>query len=107
MERCKIIELLEWKNNPSRKPLIIRGARQVGKTWLMKEFGRLYYKNVAYINFDDNDRLKNIFDSEFDIDRIMQALKIESGINIEKGETLIIFDEIQENSRSVKGTKIF
>ena len=96
MYRNKIEELIKWKNSKSRKPLIIRGARQVGKTWLMQEFGKNYYEKCAYINFDSNNRMEELFSTDFDIERIVQGLKIESGVNIEPENTLIIFDEIQE-----------
>ena len=100
-------ELKRWKDSPNRKPLIIRGARQVGKTWLMKEFGRENYEKCAYINFDDNTRMNNLFEEDFDIDRIIQGLKIESGVNIEPENTLIIFDEIQETPKALKALKYF
>ena len=82
MYRNKIKELIQWKNSKNRKPLIIRGARQVGKTWLMQEFGKSYYEKYAYINFDSNSRMEELFSTDFDIERIIQGLKIESGINI-------------------------
>lgn len=107
MERNKIKELIEWKNSKTRKPLILRGARQVGKTWIMKEFGKINYENVAYINFDDNHRMKELFQNDFDLEKIIQGLKIESKENIKLGATLIIFDEIQENARSDKSVEIF
>ena len=71
MYREKIEELKKWKESPNRKPLIIRGARQVGKTWLMKEFGEKYYDKYAYINFDDNTRMNKLFEEDFDLDRII------------------------------------
>ena len=77
MYRKKIDDLIKWKNSNTRKPLILRGARQVGKTWLMKEFGKNYYEKCAYINFDDNSRMEELFSGDFDIDRIIQGLKIE------------------------------
>ncbi len=107
MYREKMKKLIEWKNSKNRKPLIIRGARQVGKTWIMKEFGRLYYEKCAYINFDDNARMNSLFEEEFDLERIIQGLKIESGVNIEPENTLIIFDEIQENPQALKALKYF
>ena len=96
MYREKIKELEEWKETADRKPLIIKGARQVGKTWIMKEFGKNNYKNVAYINFDGNDRMARLFEDDFNIDRIIQGLKLESNIDIDAKNTLIIFDEVQE-----------
>lgn len=107
MYREKIEELKKWKNSRNRKPLIIRGARQVGKTWIMKEFGKLYYEKCAYINFDDNTRMNILFSDEFDLERIIQGLKIESGVNIEPENTLIILDEIQETPKALKALKYF
>ena len=107
MYREKIEELKKWKQSPTRKPLIIRGARQVGKTWLMKEFGEKYYDKCAYINFDDNTRMNKLFEEDFDLDRIIQGLKIESGVNIEPENTLIILDEIQETPKALKALKYF
>lgn len=107
MYRSKIEELKNWKESPTRKPMIIRGARQVGKTWLMKEFGKEFYEKCAYINFDDNSRMNKLFEEDFDLDRIIQGLKIESGVNIEPENTLIIFDEIQETPKALKALKYF
>ncbi len=107
MYRDKIEELKKWKKSANRKPLIIRGARQVGKTWLMKEFGKKYFEKVAYINFDDNTRMEKLFDGDFDIERIIQGLKIEAGVNIEASNTLIILDEIQETPKALKALKYF
>ena len=107
MYRIKINELIKWKSSTNRKPLIIRGARQVGKTWLMKEFGKNYYEKCAYINFDDNTRMQKLFEGDFDLDKIIQGLKIESGVNIEPNNTLIILDEIQETPKALKALKYF
>ena len=107
MYRYKIEELKKWKKSSKRKPLIIRGARQVGKTWLMKEFGKKYYEKYAYINFDDNTRMKNLFEEDFDLNKIIQGFKIESGVNIEPENTLIILDEIQETPQALKALKYF
>lgn len=107
MYRKKIEELIKWKNKKTKKPLIIKGARQVGKTWLMKEFGKNYYENYAYINFDNNERMKTLFSGDFDIDRIIQGLKIETNTNIEKEKTLIIFDEVQEVPTALSSLKYF
>jgi predicted AAA+ superfamily ATPase len=76
MDRYKMEDLKKWKNSTNRKPLIIRGARQVGKTWLMQEFGRKYYEKYAYINFDDNTRMNSLFNEDFNIEKIIQGLKI-------------------------------
>jgi len=107
MYRKKIENLIEWKNKKNKKPLIIKGARQVGKTWLIKEFGKKYYDNYAYINFDNNERMKTLFSGDFNIDRIIQGLKIETGVNIEKENTLVIFDEIQEVPSALSSLKYF
>ena len=107
MDRTKMEELKKWKEAKNRKPLIIRGARQVGKTWLMKEFGKEFYEKCAYINFDDNTRMEKLFEGDFDLNKIIQGLKIESGINIEPENTLIILDEIQENPKALKALKYF
>ncbi len=107
MYRNKIKELENWKKAKNRKPLIIRGARQVGKTWLMKEFGNKFYEKVAYINFDDNSRMQRLFEEDIDIERIMQGFKIESGVNIEPENTLILLDEIQETPKALKALKYF
>ena len=107
MYRDKIEDLKKWKNSPNRKPLLIRGARQVGKTWLMKEFGKQCYEKYAYINFDDNSRMENLFSEDFDLNKIIQGLSIESGVNIEPESTLIILDEIQETPKALKALKYF
>lgn len=107
MYRNQIEKLIEWKSNMNKKPLIIRGARQVGKTWIMKEFGEKYYNNYAYINLDNNSRMEQLFSGDLDIDRIIQGLKLESGINITPTDTLIIFDEIQEVPNALTSLKYF
>ncbi len=107
MYREAIQQLEAWKNNPDRKPMIIRGARQVGKTWLMKEFGRTHYSACAYISMDENERMENVFREAFDIERIISALEIEVGFKIDPENTLIIFDEIQEIPRALKSLKYF
>lgn len=107
MYREKMNNLKKWKNSVNRKPLIIRGARQVGKTWLMKEFGKNCYEKYAYINFDDNIRMNKLFEGDFDLPKIIQGFKIESGVNIEPENTLIILDEIQETPKALKALKYF
>jgi len=107
MKRYAMHELERWQNDPRRKPLIIRGARQVGKTWLMKEFGKLAFKNTAYINFDNNERMRLLFEGDFDIPRLIAALQIECGGHIEQGNTLILFDEVQEVPRALTSLKYF
>ena len=96
MQRNALYNLIEWKSDPERKPLILRGARQVGKTWLMKEFGKSQYTNFVYFNLDEDDALKSIFTTNKNPDRIIELLSLIAGEKILPGETLIIFDEIQE-----------
>lgn len=107
MERTLFTKLEQWKNKRKRKPLIIQGARQVGKTWIMKEFGVRYFKNTIYINFDNNEIMKKVFEIDFDISRIVSAIKIEYGKSFDPGETLIIFDEIQEAPKALASLKYF
>jgi len=107
MKRHAMQQLLEWKDDPHRLPLIIRGARQVGKTWLMKAFGRTEFEKCAYINFDRNDRMKQLFSGDFDVDRILRGLAIESNVEIDPGNTLIILDEIQEVPAALQSLKYF
>lgn len=107
MKRFAMQKLLDWKEDPHRLPLIIRGARQVGKTWLMKEFGRLYFEKCAYINFDRNKRMEQLFSGAFSVDRILAGLAIESGVEIEPENTLIILDEIQEVPPALQSLKYF
>lgn len=107
MQRLLMSELVKWKKKSSRKPLIIRGARQVGKTWIMKEFGRKEYKEAVYINFDNNERMKHVFSMDMDIKRIVSSLQIETGKKITPGETLLILDEIQEVPKALTALKYF
>ena len=107
MFRNALHDLIKWKGARDRKPLIIRGARQVGKTWLMKEFGRAHYEKCAYINFDNNERMEGLFSGDFDIHRIITALQIEAGITIDAANTLLVFDEIQEVPRALTALKYF
>lgn len=107
MERLMMEKLLKWKNKKKRKPLIIQGARQVGKTWIMKEFGKKYFENVVYISFDNNEHMKNIFELDYDIPRIISALKIEHGSDFNSEDTLLIFDEIQEVPKALTALKYF
>ena len=107
MKRTALNELKEWKQRSHRKPLIIRGARQVGKTWLLKEFARKEYENYAYINFEENKSLNTLFISDFDIARILLSIQIATGIKPEPTKTLIIFDEIQEADRAITSLKYF
>ena len=107
MIRYAMQQLLEWKNRPNRKPLIIKGARQVGKTWLMREFGRQHFKKVAYVTFYNNKRMARVFDDDYDIDRIIMNINIETKTEVTPGDTLIIFDEIQEAPKAMESLKYF
>ncbi len=107
MERSAIKRLIDWKNSADRKPLVLKGARQVGKTWLMKEFGRNHYKNYVYFNFDEEDELKSIFTANKNPQRIVELLSLIAGDKIQPGETLIIFDEIQECPEALNALKYF
>ena len=107
MYRIAMEKLLKWKDNKRRKPLIIEGARQVGKTWLMKEFGRQAYKDTVYINFDSNSRMKELFTSDLDTDRLIMGLELYAGRKIEPENTLLIFDEVQEVPRALSSLKYF
>jgi len=107
LKRYAMQELINWKNRDDRMPLIIRGARQVGKTWLMKEFGECEFSSVAYINFDNNERMKTLFSGNYDISRLILGLQIESGVSIRPKDTLLIFDEIQEVPRAIASLKYF
>lgn len=95
MNRTALEALITWKNSLDRKPMVLKGARQVGKTWLMQEFGRLHYGDVAYFNFDEEEELKSIFQSNKNPHRIIELLSLIRGIQISPTDTLIIFDEIQ------------
>ncbi len=100
-------KLLAWKNSPYRKPLILKGVRQVGKTWILKEFGKLYYKNIAYFNFDENKEYKQFFETTKNMERILQNLMLASGQKIEAENTLIIFDEVQDCPEVINSMKYF
>jgi uncharacterized protein len=107
MKRTLYKALLNWKNAPNRKPLILQGARQVGKTWLMKEFGKNEFEQVVYLNFESSERLKSMFTPDFDIKRIISIIEIEVNHKIESGKTLLIFDEIQEADKGLTALKYF
>ena len=106
MERKIIQELINWKKDKNKKPLIISGARQIGKTWVMKHFGKNFYKNYVYLNFEKNEKLNEIFESAQDVQGILNALSIYSNTEITE-ETLIIFDEIGENLNALTSLKYF
>jgi hypothetical protein len=107
MERSTFEQLEKWKKDADRKPLILRGARQVGKTWLMQEFGRRYYKNTVYFNFDEEEELKSIFQTNKNPQRIVELLSMISEKKIVPEETLILLDEIQECPEALNALKYF
>ena len=107
MKRNAISDLINWKNSADRKPLVMRGARQVGKTWLMREFGQSCYSGFVYFNFDEEDELKSIFETNKNPQRIVELLSLIAGEKILPGETLIIFDEIQECPEALNSLKYF
>lgn len=107
MYRDLIVNLKEWKGDKFRKPLIVRGARQVGKTFLLKEFARTSYAKFVYVNFEETPVLQNIFSVDFDIDRIITVLQIQTQTTITAEDTLIVFDEIQSAERGVTSLKYF
>ncbi len=107
LKRNTIQALINWKSNDERKPMVLKGARQVGKTWLMKEFGKNYYDSYVYFNFDEEDDLKSIFQTNKNPQRIIELLSMIAGVKILPGETLIIFDEIQECPEALNALKYF
>lgn len=107
MYRKALKDLISWKNNPERKPLILEGARQVGKTWLLREFGKKYYEKVAYVNLEQDEVAKTIFDGSFEVDRIVSRLSIHLNMDIDEKDTLIVVDEVQENPRALTSLKYF
>ncbi|MBQ5453610.1 MAG: ATP-binding protein [Bacteroidales bacterium] len=107
MERQALEDLAAWKTSPDRKPLIIKGARQIGKTWLMKEFGRKCFKNTVYINFEYEKRFKDLFTEDFDTQRIVSTIELSYGKKINPKDTLIIFDEIQAVQGGLTSLKYF
>lgn len=107
MERLILSKLFDWKNSPYRKPLILKGVRQVGKTWLLKEFGKRYYENTAYFNFDENEEYKQFFETTKDVDRLLQNLMLASGQKILPEKTLIVFDEVQDCPKVINSMKYF
>lgn len=107
MYRIAIEKLLKWKQSSRRKPLIIEGARQVGKTWLMREFGRQAYADTVYINFDSNPRMAELFASDLDTERLILGLELYAGRKINPDNSLLIFDEVQEVPRALASLKYF
>ena len=107
MQRYALKHLINWKNKKNHKPLVIQGARQVGKTWLMQEFGKKYYEQVAYINFDVDVKSREIFDVDYDTERLIMDIGLATKTKINAENTLIIFDEIQECPRALTSLKYF
>ena len=107
MQRFALKHLIDWKNKKNHKPLVIQGARQVGKTWLMQEFGKKYYEQVAYINFDVDVKSREIFDVDYDTERLIMDIGLATKTKINAENTLIIFDEIQECPRALTSLKYF
>ena len=107
MERLILKDFIAWKNSPYRKPLILKGVRQVGKTWILKEFGKRCYENTAYFNFDENEEYKQFFETSKDVNRILQNLMFASGQSIKPEKTLIIFDEVQDCPKVINSMKYF
>lgn len=107
MKRKVYRQLIEWKNSKDRMPLILLGARQVGKTWIMQNFGKQEYEKVAYVNCDDEPEMQQLFAADYDIDRILLTLQAITGTQITPGDTLVILDEIQETPRGLHSLKYF
>jgi len=107
MIRAAMNELRQWKAGKHQKPLIIKGARQVGKTWLMKEFGRTYYQNTIYVNFENNKRMAELFSADMHVERLIMGLELYSGQKIDPSNTLLIFDEVQEVPKALTSLKYF
>lgn len=107
MQRTAMESLIKWKTNKNRKPLIIEGARQVGKTWLMKEFGKQSYADTVYINFDSNSQMADLFSADFNTERLLMGLELYAGRKIVADKTLLIFDEVQEVPKALSSLKYF
>ncbi len=107
MYRFALEKLYKWKESRRRKPMIIEGARQVGKTWIMKEFGRIAYEDMVYINFDSNSRMEELFATDLNTDRLIMGLELYAGRKINPDSTLLIFDEVQEVPRALSSLKYF
>ncbi len=107
MNRDVLKDLMAWKDDPSRKPLVLMGARQVGKTWILKHFGETAFENVAYVNCDNEPLAKSLFESDYNIDRILLTIQAITGTKVEAGRTLVIFDELQEARRGLHSLKYF
>ena len=107
MERIIFQKLIEWKDSTDRKPLILNGARQVGKTWLLEQLADKHFDKFAYLVCRKNQALKDVFSQDFDIDRILRALRALSGVDITPGDTLIVLDEVQDIPEAIESLKYF
>ena len=107
MKRFVLQQLIEWKNREDRKPLILNGARQVGKTWLLHEFAKLEYKKEAYVVCRKNNLARQLFSQDFNVDRILRGLRAMTSVDITPGDTLIILDEIQDIPEALESLKYF
>lgn len=107
MKRNIYQRLLRWKDSADRKPTMLLGARQVGKTWIMRHFGENEYAKVAYVNCDDEPRMRHLFELDYNIDRILMTLQAITGVRVTAGDTLIVLDEIQEIPRGLHSLKYF
>lgn len=107
MERLVMQKLIDWKASPNRRPLILNGARQVGKTWLIKEFAKREFEGMAYVNLENNEAMSQLFEGSFDIPRIVSGIELETGVRIDPGATLIALDEIQEVPKALTCLKYF
>ena len=107
MERNVLKELIEWKERADRKPLILNGARQVGKTWLLHEFARLEYKKEAYVVCRKNNLARQLFTQDFDVERILRGLRAMTSVDITPGDTLVILDEVQDIPEVLEALKYF
>ena len=107
MYRYLMEDLIAWKSSPCRKPLVLNGARQVGKTWLLKEFGHTQFEKLAYVSLDSNEAARALFDTDFDVQRMIANLSLLTGVRIEPGNTLIVLDEIQTTPKAISALKYF
>lgn len=107
MYRVAIEQLVKWKGSKNRKPLIIEGARQVGKTWLMKEFGKKCFEDTVYINFDSNSTMESLFEVDLNTDRLITGIELYAAKKIDPNKTLLIFDEVQEVPKALSSLKYF
>ena len=107
MEREITQELVKWKTSKRRKPLLLTGVRQCGKTFALTDFGERYFQNTVYLNFEASENLAALFDFDFDVERILREIALLRGVKITPGETLLILDEIQECPRAITALKYF